>query len=154
MITTVSLVRQLSALEAKAARLSRRIELMHRAAEAAPTRAMMKTIEARGGRLLFHRVSREQWRKAIDCVTKQLGEVFTAINNLRARTSPESQGWDRLPSSEMVEAVKDTTLDRLIKADMEKQMATSNADKRRMNSINARRRQTSNGFNALFGKAS
>ncbi len=150
MPSDLELVRQLGELEADANRLSINLELMRRDADAAPTQAQMDALAAQGKRFMFHRTSREKLRRSIARMTAIVAELFVLINDLRARYYPESQAWTRPPSQEMIRALQDSTLERQVKADREKQLNASVTAVARMKERKDQRKRQVSGFAALL----
>lgn len=150
MPSDLELVRQIGVLQADVDHLSMRLDLLHRAAEAAPTRAQFAALEAQGKRFCFHHMSREDIRAQIARMTTVVAELFVLINDLRGRYYPERQAWTRPPSQEMLRALQDSTLERQVKADREKQINASAAAVNRMKQLKTVRKQQACGFAALF----
>lgn len=150
MPSDLELVRQIGSFQADLDRMAMKLDLLHRAAEAAPTRAQFAALKAKGKRFHFHQMSREDIRAQIARMTALVSELCVLLNDLRARYFPERHVWDRMPSQEMIRALQDSTLERQVKADREKQLNTSFATVTRMKQIKTARKKQASGFAALF----
>ena len=136
MPSDLELVRQLGGLEADARRLTSRLELMLRQAEAAPTEAMMT-----GRRFCFHSISRERLEVSIARMKSTLADLFVLINDLRRRYFPERTEWDGPLSYEWLNAVRDAELDKLVEQDREIELRKSRRALERMSNTAAARQR-------------
>lgn len=136
MPSDLELVRQLGGLEADARRLTSRLELMLRQAEAAPTEAMMT-----GQRFCFHSISRERLEVSIAQMKSTLADLFVLINDLKRRYFPERTEWDGPLSYEWLNAVRDAELDKLVEADREIELRKSRLAMERMSNTAAARQR-------------
>lgn len=136
MPSDLELVRQLGGLEADARRLTSRLELMLRQAEAAPTEAMMT-----GHRYYFIYTPREEMESRIARMKATLAELFCLINDLKRRYFPERTVWDGPLSYEWLNAVRDAELDKLVEQDREIELRKSRRALERMSNTAAARQR-------------
>jgi len=143
MPSDLELVRQLGSLQADVNRMASKLELMRRDAEAAPTRAEMV-----GKRFMFHKIAREDIQLSIVRMTAVLADLLVLINELKARYYPERHVWTKPPSQEMIRAVRDAELAKLIQDDEEKHLAHRRKDQIRMTA--AKQKKSTSGLAALL----
>lgn len=117
MPSDLELVRQLGGLEADARRLTSRLDLMLRQAEAAPTEAMIAA-----HRYYFRYTPREELESSIARMKATLADLFCLINDLKRRYFPERTVWDGPLSYAWMDAIRDAELDKLVEEDRQQEL--------------------------------